>query len=317
MTRGTSGLGVPLVVLAALTLLAVRAITAQQPAPFTTNTNLVVVPVVAVDSKGASVDGLTQDQFQIFEDGKPVPIQTFVAPIGTTPAGDEGRFVVLALDNLLTSAEIAYRLKNIAKMFVERLGPRDVMSVIAINRGRATTTQSKTELLAAIDRFRPAFGEDTWTAAQKTEHGLRMISSLTDQLAKSTHRRKVFVFIGDAGMFSPQEASAFNDRGNDLSPEWMEAIRATSRNNVAIYTIDPKGLSGSKSDWSESFAAETGGYAWSRTNNFRSAVERVWLEAGTYYLIGYAAPINDQRLHKIEVKVTRSGVTVRARRARG
>jgi VWFA-related protein len=167
MMRGTSDHGVPLVVLAALTLLAFRAVTAQQP-PFTANTNLVVVPVVAVDHKGAIVEGLTQEHFQIFEDGKPVPIQTFAAPGESALTGDDGRFVVIALDNLLTSAELAYRLKNIAKMFVERLGPRDVMSIISINGGRATTTSSKSELLAAIDRFRPAVGEDTWTYAQKT-----------------------------------------------------------------------------------------------------------------------------------------------------
>jgi hypothetical protein len=28
----------------------------------------------------------------------------------------------------------------------------------------------------------------------------------------------------------------------------------------------------------------------------------VWRDAGTYYLLGYAAPVNDHRLHRIEVR---------------
>ena len=67
----------------------------QRPAPFSVGTNLVVVPVVAVDKKGASVGGLTQEDFQIFEDGKPVEIQTFLAPSGDAVTGEEGRFIVI------------------------------------------------------------------------------------------------------------------------------------------------------------------------------------------------------------------------------
>jgi VWFA-related protein len=313
MTRGISR-EVPLASLAAA-LVALLPLSAQQP--FRTGTNLVVVPVVVVDNKGATVSDLTVDDFRVTEDGKPVAIESFVAPAEGEVTGEEGRFIVVALDNLLTPAEIGFRVKTIARMFVDHMGPRDVMSIIPINGGRAVTTSSPAELRAAIDRFTPSFGEDTWSGAQKATHGLQMIASLTDQAAKAAHRRKVFVFIGNAYMFSPNQPSAFGDRSSELSPEWTEAIRATTRNNVAVYLIDPKGLSNAPNDWSESFAAETGGNAWGRTNNYRAAVDQIWKEAGSYYLLGYAAPINDLKLHKIEVKVDRRGVTVRARRARG
>ena len=313
MTRGISR-EVPLAALAA-GLLFLLPVSAQQP--FTSGTNLVVVPVVVVDNKGVTVGDLTAADFHVTEDGKPVAIESFVAPAAGAVTGEEGRFIVVALDNLLTPAEIGFRVKNIARMFVDHMGPKDVMSIIPINGGRATTTTSQAELRAAIDRFAPSFGDDTWTGAQKAEHGLRMISSLTEQAAKAAHRRKVFVFIGNAYMFSPNQPSVFGDRGDDLSPEWTDAIRATTRHNVVTYLIDPKGLTNAPSDWSESFAAETGGYAWGRTNNYRAAVDQIWKEAGSYYLLGYAAPINDLKLHKIEVKVDRRGVTVRARKARG
>ena len=276
-----------------------------------------VVPVVAVDSKGATVPGLTQEDFQVFEDGKPVEIQTFLAPTDGTVTGEEGRFIVIALDNLFTPAEIGFRVKAIAKRLVDKMGPSDVMSVISLNAGKATTTNSKAELTAAINRFTPMIGDDTFVAGGKARHGLRMIGELSDQVAKSTHRRKVIVYIGNAGLFNPSQPSAFADRDNDTSSEWTEAIRTTSRNNVSIYAIDPSGLEGGVADWSQSFAEETGGHTWSGTNNYGGAVDRIWQESASYYVLGYATPINDLRIHKIEVKVARKGVTIRARRARG
>jgi hypothetical protein len=150
----------------------------------------------------------------------------------------------------------------------------------------------------------------------RARHGLRMINALTDQVVKAPHPRKVMVFIGNAYMFSPEEPSAFGDAGLGLLAEWLDAVRATARNNVSVYVIDPQGVQASPGDWSKSFAEETGGYAWGRTNNFPGAVDQIVKESASYYLVGYTAPVNDDRLHKIDVKVARPGVTVRARRAR-
>ena len=303
--------------LVAVVALATTALYGQQPGPFTAGANLVVVPVVAVDNKGATVTGLTQQDFELFEDGKPVPIQTFLAPEGTGVTGEDGRFIVIALDNLFTPAEIAFRVKGIAKRFVDKMGPRDVMSVIPLNGGKATTTSSKVELLAAINTFNGKIGDDAMIPGRSADHGLQMIGSLSDQVAAHTHRRKIIVYIGNPGLFNPSQPSAFSDRDNDLSPEWTAAVRATSRNNVSVYAIDPNGLEGMPADWTHSFSAETGGYTWSRTNNYGAAIDRIWQESGSYYLLGYPAPINDQRIHTIDVKVSKRGVTIRARKARG
>jgi hypothetical protein len=136
-------------------------------------------------------------------------------------------------------------------------------------------------------------------------------------MSRSPHRRKVLVFIGAASIFSPQEPSAFQDRGPDLSVRWFDAIRATGRDNVSVYAIDPEGQTGDVDDYSQSFAVETGGQAWTNTNNFDPIVETVWRESGSYYLLGYQAPVNDHRIHKIDVRVERPGLRLRARRARG
>lgn len=246
--------------------------TSQQQPPFTTGTNLVVVPVVVLDRKGQSVPNLAAADFAVEEDGKPVSIELFTAPNTAstgTPAG-EGRFVVVVLDNLRTPAELAFRVKGIAMRFVDRLGPRDIMTVISINKGQAVTTSDKAMLKAAVNRYQPDFGDTTRTMQQDAEHSLRTIGELASQMSKAPQRRKVLAIIGNSATFNPHLPSAFADRGADLSPEWRDAIRETSRYNVSVYAIDALGLreDAYPADYATSFAAETGGWAWANTNNF-------------------------------------------------
>lgn len=317
-------------ILAGSLFLSFAAVSAQQPAPFTAKTNLVVVPAVVVDKKGATVEDLTQADFQVFEDGKAVPIETFLAPSGTTVTGEAGRFIVIALDNLNTTADIAFRVRNIAKMFVDKMGPADVMTVINISGGKSVTTSMKTELTAAISRFTPNGAAETMTARQRTQHGLEMLASLSQQVERVNHRRKVLVIVGDTSMFN---ASDPVNGDPSLRADWENAIAATTRNNVSVYSIDPKGaamdLSAERGRPGQqgldvggdisphAFTLETGGNAWYRTNNFAGAVNQVWRESASYYLVGYAPPTSDGKIHAIEVRVARPGVTVRARKSRG
>jgi len=310
--RGSVTAALPLISLVGA--LASLPLSAQQP--FKAGTNLVVVPVVVADGKGAMVQGLTVNDFRVEEDGKPVVIESFVAPTLEPDNPDQSRFIVLALDNLSTAAEIAYRVKDIANRFVDKLGPYDVMSVITISGGKAVTTNSKAELKAAISKFSVNFGAEIMEPWRRAEHGLKTINELTDQVVKAPHPRKLMVFVGNADMFSPETPAAYGGPGLGLMAEWMDAIGATARNNVSVYVIDPLGLMASPGDWSKSFAHETGGYAWGRTNNFPRAVDQIFQESASYYLVGYTPPVNDDKLHTIDVKVERKGVTVRSRRSR-
>jgi VWFA-related protein len=292
-------------------------IASQQPTPsFSATANLVVVPTVVVDKKGALVHGLTVDAFQVFEDGRQMAIEAFVPP-DESGAGVDGRFIVLVLDNLRTSAELRGRVQAIARRFADRMGPSDDVSVITLSRGRASSATSPADVRAAIDRFRPALNESVHGDADDVRHGLETIATLSRQIAKVPHRRKVLVFIGDASIFSPKDPSVFFDREPILDDRWFEAIQATGLDNVSVYVIDPAGLTGNVEDYSQGFAEQTGGAAWANRGNFDAAVEQIWSESGRYYLLGYRAPVNNRRVHTIDVKVNVPGVVVRARRARG
>jgi VWFA-related protein len=87
------------------------------------------------------------------------------------------------------------------------------------------------------------------------------------------------------------------------------ALTQSLENNEDVLRMDPRnGLSG--------LAKDTGGVAFDNTNNLRPAFERIESDLKNYYLIGYS-PTNekfDGRFRAIDVKVSRPGVTVAARR---
>jgi len=60
----------------ALALVSPVVLVGQQPV-FRSGTQLVHVDVVVRDSKGEAVKGLTQNDFEVLEDGKPEQISTF------------------------------------------------------------------------------------------------------------------------------------------------------------------------------------------------------------------------------------------------
>ena len=121
----------------------------------------------------------------------------------------------------------------------------------------------------------------------------------------------------------------------DLSRELYEITQAANRANTTIYTIDPRGLVGPMADldenvdpqqWSEfvrksqdtlrTLAEETGGIAVVNTNDFTRALKRVDAETSDYYVLGYYSKNPDilKRRRSVDVRVTRAGLTVWARK---
>jgi VWFA-related protein len=308
----------------ALAALAITTLSAQQPAPFVSRSTLVVVPATVLDKKGVAIGGLLQEDFEVFEDGKPVVVTTFVPANDPVAAGSEsGRFIVIVLDDMRIEAERVWKVKDIAKQFASLMTPRDIVSVIKMNGGKATTSNSKSEVMAAIDKFSIHAMAGERELQLDSIHALDTIGDLADQLSKATHRRKVMVVISNPRVFSPvlPDWPSLTDPVPEYPPEWQHAIRETSRNNVSVYVMDPQGMPGGfigdRYDAARSFAAETGGEALVNTNNVKKVVDRIWQDAGSYYLLGYAPTLDDGKAHRIEVKVKRPDVQIRARRSRG
>lgn len=332
----------PLVLaISGLTLAAMAQAGAQSRPKFAARVDLVVVSAVVRDGENQFARALTAADFEVLEDGKPVAVATFAEVNADTRAPqDDGRFVVLLLDNLVTDPVLTHRIKEIARGFADRMGPRDVVSVLAMNGGNTTATSDPAAVRAAIDRVKP-FGTSIMSGSARSTLGMDAVTMLARQLSPLAHRRKVLVCVGPAGLFNVQLSE------DALMPDGhiMNAIRLTSRADLTTYVIDPLGLTdprGTKfindgelkhpADTSGSgnvtrgmgvygnldgFPRDSGGAVFSNVNVYEPAIDQVWQESGNYYLFGFEPTKRDNRRHTIEVRVKKPGLQVRARRTRG
>ncbi len=164
----------------ALLLCAQAGLKAQQAPPsvtFQVEVNYVDVDAIVTDEKGHFVTGLTRDDFEVFEDGKPQTIEMFsyvelpveppdrfgaLSRLVTSDAKSngrpfDGRVYVIVLDDLDISPFRGALVKTAARDFVERhLGANDLAAVVYTS-GRPEATQDFTNdralLIAAIDKL--------------------------------------------------------------------------------------------------------------------------------------------------------------------
>jgi len=138
-----------------------------------------------------------------------------------------------------------------------------------------------------------------------------------------------------AGDGNINEARAQWAAGLDMDSDLREIYAAANRNNVAIYPVDPRGLStgefgvdqniGGRSsrDFLNStletlrvLASETDGRAIVNRNDLTIAMKQIVRDSSAYYLVGYNSTLaaSDGKFHEIKVRVKRPGIQVRARR---
>jgi len=125
----------------------------------------------------------------------------------------------------------------------------------------------------------------------------------------------------------------------------LAAIAAATRANVSFYGVDPRGLSGLSDEGIEitavpndptlglgyaslsdelrrsqdslrTISEETGGFAAVNRNDFREAFGHIIQDNSGYYLLGYYSSDTrrDGRFRRVQVRVKRPGLTVRARK---
>ena len=144
---------------------------------FQTEVNYVDVDAIVTDDKGNFVSGLTREDFEVFEDGKPQKIEMFsyvelpverpdrFVTLGRPAPADtrsnerpfDGRVYIIVLDDLDISPLRTSLTKYSARKFVEEhFGANDLAAVVYTS-GRSDATQDFTSdrqlLLAAIDKF--------------------------------------------------------------------------------------------------------------------------------------------------------------------
>jgi len=151
--------------------------TREEPATFKARVNLVSVPVVVRDKQGHAVGGLQQEDFQLFDKGKPQVITRFsVEKSGAKPAkpaeatpkeGQTGdaplpadtpdRFVAYLFDDIHLVPGDLIRVRQSAAHHMGTLGPTDRAAIFTTSgRIQLEFTDDRDKLQETLNRLMPA-----------------------------------------------------------------------------------------------------------------------------------------------------------------
>jgi Ca-activated chloride channel homolog len=274
----------------ALLALVPVALAAQEPvATFKVDVKLVSIFVNVTDKNGAIVGGLTQDDFAVYEDGRPQQIAVFERqselPLNLTLAIDTSGSV---RKDMSEEAAAARRFAHAI------LRPQDQMSVLQF----ATTVHELTPFtnkLSVIDHGLSELHGD-WATA------LYDAICLGSEKLGGKEGRKVLVVVSD---------------GDDTakSSTYAQALEAALRNEVMIYSlIDvPIEASAGRDLGGEhaliTIAEQTGGkYFYVSDGGLDKAFARVSDDLRTQYLIGYYPhhQVPGTNFHRLTVTVPRA-----------
>ena len=345
---------------------------------FRSQVDAIELDAFVTDAQGNPVTDLTIDDFEIIEGGQPqsitafslvnIPIErldrplyspTAIEPDVFTNHGPEGRLYVIALDEV--APDLALRARHVLRRFLEsQFAANDVASIVYVGRGNASHTQDFTSnrrlLLEAVNRFSggfpssvgnpaapsiqaPASNDDSWESRSR----MRALREVVEFMAGLRGRRKALLYvtstIGD--IF---EVLDYTGGSRSLAfDDFQAVVTAATRSNVAIYPIDPAGLSidgdpggeigflgaaGSdpvpfprgesglaRTQSLRALAESTGAFALVNSNDFANAFSQIVRENSTYYVLGYTSTNTrrDGKFRRVEVRVKRPGLQVRAR----
>jgi len=336
---------------------------ALQPT-FRSGVELVTIDVVATDRSGRPVHDLKASDFELFEDGKSQPIKTFefidasMAPTNAIlPPGivtndlEPGGIFALVFDEMGVYVNEVQNMRRAAQRFVEKaLLPHDHVAVVRAGVDSAfTLTADRTQAIEAavsatgrrdrgIRLEQP--GGDAGIGDSPTEFDSRspgsagrqsfgVLAAVVEKLRPIPARRKAIVWFSRGGEL-PANFEQIIMEGLNVPLGRDDAaltrlINAAREANVAIYTVDPRGLAAPSTSGAQApaasdidelgtlrdLAAATGGRAIVSNNDIDGALNRVTVENRAYYLIGYEPtpdPAKKPKSRKINVTTRAPGV---------
>jgi Ca-activated chloride channel family protein len=283
----------------AATILAasVVALAADQQPTFRSGVRTVPVYATAVDGSGRLVADLEQTDFEVLDNGKPVVVTSF--------SNEPQPFTAVVM--LDTSASMTANLKLLnraAEQFLLRLLPVDRAQVGAFNdkiQLSGTFTNNRDELIGALNDL--YFGNPTRLNDA--------IATSLDVLKGVDGRRVILVFTDGEDTSSRIGFKTVLERARD------EEVMVYSIGLESEYFNGMRVVRSRPSRDLRRISDETGGgyFELQKTDELSPTFTRVAQELRSQYLIGFAPVALDNKVHKLEVRVNKPGMTVRARKS--
>jgi Ca-activated chloride channel family protein len=296
----------------------------QQPPTFRAGTGTVPVWATVTDGAGGFALDLTRDDFEVKDNGKVQAITQF-----TTDA--QPLSVVLLLDGSSSMATVFRTVMEGAASFVLRMLPADRTAIASFSdrfQWRQPFTSNRDELLNHLaDEFNIRMGIETrlWEALLESvlvvgrEPGRRVVVVLSDGknwVAGGTGARR----LGPPGPGPGRPQPTYAPSGaSSVSPSSVLTStigRDTMVYAVAIWTREDNAQSAPSSAVMRVAEDTGGGFVELRESDDINAVfTEIARELHQQYVIGFTPQTLDGKTHKLEVRVRRPGMIVRARRS--
>jgi VWFA-related protein len=286
---------------------------------------------------------------------------------------DDNRIFVLFLDDYHVRRGNSMRVREQLAQFISQLSPRDLvavtdplamMSSLTFSRNHDATARIVMNFEGRKYDYTPKhaieyrYQNQTPEAQEQMRNSLVIsaLRNLCEQLGGMRDGRKTILYVSEGmsgsipagvrtrGSWIPsrgvgtdlpfQDSRDFFDAAS-LTNDMQRVFGAASRNNVSVYTLDPRGVSnfeyGVEEDVSSAqdrrilqestdvlrvLAEETDGRAFVSSNDPLRNLQQMVRDSSAYYLLAYTSTVapRDGKFHEIEVRVKRPNVQVRARK---
>lgn len=268
-------------------VLASTSLLAQQAPPvFKSAVDIVPVYATVTDPAGAFTRGLTRDDFEVLDDGKPQQIVSF---------SEEAQAISVSviLDTSGSMAEARPKMLAAAGVFLDQLRPDDRAMLGSLVYAGRLFTSDKARLRTAMDLIPPDPGSPIWAA----------LDSAVTALQPETQRRVIVIYTDghNTDVFGRLKVTDSSVR------ERLEA------EGVMLYAIGFQGVS--LAGAIKTIARRSGGRATElgKDDDLAKALTAIADELHHQYLIGFTPADFDGKSHKIDVRLKKADLTVRAR----
>jgi Ca-activated chloride channel family protein len=282
-------------------VLCAGALVAQQPTVFRTTVNLVRIVATVKTQTGQIVGTLAKDEFEVYDNGAKQQVAVFEHQT------EQPLSVVLMVDTSgSTAKELKYEADSASRFYHALLGEGNLQDVAALYtfNWEIREQQPFTRDLKALDARLKIMHGEAGTAMYDAVY-------LGAQRLEPREGRKVIVVVTDGG-----------DTVSKLSVH--KALEAAQLADAAIYAIvvmpitNDAGRNIGGEHALEFMATGTGGRCFLPTvgTELDTAFASIITELRTQYLLGFYprdVPLNKDRFHKLEVRVTRPDLRAFAR----
>jgi len=285
------------VLIAAVVLIA--PIGAQEPqSKFKVSTNSVALYATVTDGTKRLVPDLAEEDFEVYDNGKVQAITQFdnrPLPISVVVMLDTSGSMTLALDQV----------KSAAEQFLLRMMPEDQGMVGAFNDKiefhPEGFTNSRDELVRSLKDLDFGYPTRLYDAVNESMGQLKGIPG----------RRVVLVFTDGDDNASKFGSGDVTDRGR------VEDVMVYSIGLENEYFDGARKVRSSPDRGLRRLSEETGGgfFLLKKTDELTTTFTRVAQELHSQYVLGFTPQVLDGKVHKLEVRLKKPGMTARARKS--